>query len=92
MKYEVVVKELEMNLATLKGEIYNFTECKKKKSAANARKSALNLMKIAKSVRQMLQDDKSAMPIRDKKKSARQLKRAAEKEAATDNPELALTA
>jgi len=60
--FEPMIDAMQNHLTTVKGEVYNFSS-NTKKSGAVARKCLLNIMKIAKTLRQEIQDAKNAMPV-----------------------------
>lgn len=63
-KFDPMISGIKSNLLSVEGEIYNFSTQGKKKSAAVARKALLNIQKICKVLRQEIQAQKSALPVR----------------------------
>lgn len=67
-KFEPMISGIKANLDSVTGEIYNFVNQGKKKSAAVARKSLLNIQKICKVMREEIQAQKVALPVRRRAK------------------------
>lgn len=63
-KLDPVLSQIETALIQARGEIYNFINNGKKKSAAVARKCLLTIRKACADGRKELQNMKSALPIR----------------------------
>lgn len=69
-KFEPMIAGIKTNLNSVEGELYNFSNQGKKKSASIARKALLNIQKICKVLRQEIQAQKSALPVRRRAKKA----------------------
>lgn len=77
------VDMIKNNIAKAEGELFNFVDSAKKKSAALARESLLNIMKICKDLRKKISETKKTMPVRRRNMSDEQRKAVAEKRKAT---------
>lgn len=69
-KFEPMIAGIKTNMNSVEGELYNFSNQGKKKSASIARKALLNIQKICKVLRQEIQAQKSALPVRRRAKKA----------------------
>lgn len=69
-KFEPMIAGIKTNLVDVEGELYSFSNQGKKKSASIARKALLNIQKICKVLRQEIQAQKSALPVRRRAKKA----------------------
>lgn len=69
-KFDPMLSGIKTNLSDVEGELYNFSNQGKKKSASVARKALLNIQKICKVLRQEIQAQKSALPVRRRAKKA----------------------
>lgn len=83
-KFDAILSQIDANLTQVKGEIYNFVNNNKKKSAAIARKCFLAIRKACNLGRVELQNMKTALPVRrrvvsDETKAKMQASRAAKK-------------
>lgn len=63
-KFEPILEQIKNQLETARGEIYNFLNSNRKKSATAARACFLNIRKACTQGRNELQDMKVKLPVR----------------------------
>lgn len=63
-KFDPILSQIDHNLAQARGEIYNFINNNKKKSAGIARKCLLAIRKACNTARKELQEMKTVLPVR----------------------------
>lgn len=63
-KFDPILSQIDHNLAQARGEIYNFINNNKKKSAGIARKCLLAIRKACNTAREELQEMKKVLPVR----------------------------
>lgn len=82
-QFSPLLDMIKNNVSKAEGELFNFVNAAKKKSAAVARECLLNVAKICKDLRQKISDTKKEMPIRRRNMTAEQRKAVADKRKAT---------